>query len=89
MIRISVITAHVQAQPFVLEDVQNCFWKHIPFFFFLNCAISLFLAALWTNSRVVLVILMSQESGKRLAFECFPAVENFQPILGSEGQVFG
>lgn len=58
-------------------------------FFFLNCAISLFLAALWTNSRVVLVILMSQESGKRLAFECFPAVENFQPILGSEGQVFG
>lgn len=68
MICVGVIAAHIQAQPFVLEDVQNCFWKHILFFFFLNCAISLFLAALWTKSRVVLVILMSQESGKSACF---------------------
>lgn len=51
MICVSVIAAHIQAQPFVLEDAQNCFWKHIPFFFFFNCAISLFLAALWTKKQ--------------------------------------
>lgn len=34
MICVSVIAAHIQAQPFVLEDVQNCFWKHTFFFFF-------------------------------------------------------
>lgn len=32
MICVGVIAAHIQAQPFVLEDIQNCFWKHILFF---------------------------------------------------------
>lgn len=47
------------------------------FFFFLNCAISLFLAALWTNSRVVLVILMSQESGKSACIWMLPSSGEF------------
>lgn len=77
IICVSVIAARIQAQPFVLEDVQNCFWKRIFFIFFLNCVISLFLAALWTKSRVVLVISMSQESGKSACFWMLPSSGEF------------
>lgn len=77
IICIGVIAAHIQAQPFVLEDVQNCFWKHILFFFFFQTAISLFLAALWTKSRVVLVISMSQESGNSACFWMLPSIGEF------------
>lgn len=51
-------------------------------FFFFNCAISLFLAAIWTKSRVVLVMSMSQDSGKSVGIQMFPSSGEFSANCG-------